>query len=146
QPDLLGDRLAGAGDVPRFEVESVEHVGNLRGRRRIVEISPLGVGGACLVELGDRGAALRAGWVDPDFHQLTSISVAPVRAISSSKVVLNTAAGWPAAAHSTGWARSAESIQVGTGAGWPKGETPPMTWPVWRLTKSGLARFKGPVN
>jgi len=25
--------------------------------------------------------------------------------------------------------------------GWPSGETPPITWPVWARTNSGLARF-----
>ena len=40
----------------------------------------------------------------------TSISVAPVIATSSSKVVLNTADGWPAAAQITSYFRSQESM------------------------------------
>ena len=75
----------------------------------------------------------------------TSTSTAPVIATSSSYVVEKTAAGCPAAAHTTGCRRSHGSIQVRTGAGWSRGETPPMTCPVWRRTNSGSARLSRPT-
>ncbi len=65
----------------------------------------------------------------------------PVIRASSSYVVENTAAGCPAAAHTTSYCWSWESSHVGTGAGWAMGETPPITWPVCSRTNSGLARF-----
>src|SRR3954452_24552333 len=74
------------------------------------------------------------------FIQATSISVAPVIVTSSSNVVEKTAAGWPAAAQTTSYLRNHGSTYVGTGAGCANGETPPITWPVWRRTKSGFAR------
>ena len=70
----------------------------------------------------------------------TSIGLAPVSSRSSSYVVENTAAGWPAAAHTTSYRWSQESRYVGTGAGWPIGETPPITCPVCSRTNSGEAR------
>ena len=73
--------------------------------------------------------------------QSTSTSTAPVIATSSSYDVENTAAGWPAAAHTTSCRRSHGSIQVRIGAGWSMGETPPITCPVCRRTKSGSARL-----
>ena len=36
-------------------------------------------------------------------------------------------------------------MYVGTGAGWPMGETPPITWPVCSRTNSGLARASRPA-
>ena len=66
---------------------------------------------------------------------------APVIRASSSWVVEKTAAGWPAAAQTTSYSRSWASSHVGTGAGCAMGETPPITWPVWRRTNSGLARL-----
>jgi hypothetical protein len=53
--------------------------------------------------------------------------VAPVRRTSSSKDVLNTADGWPAAAQTTSWRCNHTSMQVRIGAGCPIGETPPIT-------------------
>ena len=50
----------------------------------------------------------------------------PVRATSSSCVVAKTACGCPAAAQTTGYARSASSTTVGSGSGWPTGATPPI--------------------
>jgi hypothetical protein len=59
---------------------------------------------------------------------------------SSSNVEENTAAGCPAAAHTSSKPRSALSMYVGTGDGWPMGDTPPITCPVCCRTKSGFAR------
>ncbi len=36
-------------------------------------------------------------------------------------------------------------MYVGTGAGWPMGETPPITWPVCSRTNSGFARSSRPA-
>lgn len=60
-------------------------------------------------------------------RQSTPITGAPVNARSSVNVVENTADGWPAPAQRTGCCSSQESSQVGSGAGWAMGETPPIT-------------------
>src|SRR5437763_8208451 len=67
ETEIGGDRLAGAGDVPRFEPEPSQHLVELPRGRRINQVASYRVAGAGLVEQRQGRPAFGACRVDPDF-------------------------------------------------------------------------------